>query len=122
MPALEVSPSSYSFGEILSGSAAIGLITVTNTGTADLTFMNTGTINGSMFDILSTTCTNTLSTQTSCQVEVQFAPTTSGHFTGSINFASNAGSVEVLLQGIGVFYEPIMDIDPSTYFFENTQI
>lgn len=42
---------------------------------------------------------------------MQFAPTASGHFTGSIGFASNVGFVEVVLQGAGIDTTPPVSDD-----------
>ena len=93
------------FGSLGSGYTSTATIVVNNTGQVPLTFngapalTNTG---GAAFTVLSTTCGATLPVAESCQEVVQFAPTMSATYTGSLAF--NFGELatqSVILLGAG---------------------
>jgi len=97
--------SSYSFGDAVRGASATRVFTLSNTGNVGLVFGATpATTTGAPYTVASTTCASlTLAPGQTCQVSVQFNPTSIGTFN---NFALNvnagaAGSQSLSLHGRG---------------------
>lgn len=102
-PKLTVSASTLSFGSHPVNSSATQSLTLTSSGTETLT-VNSATITGSGFSIVSGSLPATLSPNQQLTLQVQFAPTASGSDTGSLTIRSNSstGSTKtVSLRGTG---------------------
>jgi len=100
---ISVNPGSLSFGNVSDGSSAAQGFTVTNTGNSSVAISGI-TATGAGYSLLSGTGAVTLSPNQSTSVSVQFAPSTAGAATGSVNILSNAkGSVSsVALSGAAI--------------------
>jgi hypothetical protein len=100
---ISVNPGSLSFGSVADGSSAAQGFTVTNTGNANVAISGV-TATGAGYSIVSGAGAVTLSPNQSTSVSVQFAPSTAGAVSGSVNIRSNAtGSASsVALSGSGV--------------------
>ncbi len=100
---ISVNPGSLSFGNVSDGSSAAQGFTVTNTGNSNVAISGI-TATGAGYSLLSGAGAVTLSPNQSTSVSVQFAPSTAGAVSGSVNILSNAkGSVSsVALSGTGI--------------------
>lgn len=112
---LSFNPTSLNFGNVATGSTPTATVTVTATG-GTVTFSSI-TASGSPF-----TCTagcSTSSTSTNFTVTIQFAPSSTGTFTGSLTFTDSAtGSPQTYaLTGAGVPSGGSLSCLPSTVNF-----
>ena len=98
VPILGVTPASYAFGILLTGTIAQASFTITNGGTSLLT----GTASGASgpFTIVSGS-PYSVPSNGSGTVVVQFAPTGLGTYSNSLIFASNGGYSTNLVTGTG---------------------
>ena len=107
-PALGVSPLSVTFPNTTVGilSAPIG-VTVTNTGTAPLTFSGPITV-GAPFAVANGCPVSpaTLAVSASCNLNVTFQPAVPGAQTGVLSIASDGGTQSVSLAGTGQVIPP----------------
>ena len=92
----------YTFSDTQVGSASLVSVTMTNTGTARAdSIVDTGVLAapfryvGGNYPGTGGTCADSLSTNATCTLKVEFAPTTGGSFTSkiSINYADAQGEV-----------------------------
>jgi hypothetical protein len=96
------------FGSVNVGASAAQTVTVTNSGTANLTVGAVGSSNplAAPFSLSNDTCSNqTIAPSASCTMTVRFAPTATGSFTDSFTIPSNdaaKSSVPVNVSGTGV--------------------
>jgi hypothetical protein len=99
-PQLTVSAASLSFGSLMVNTAATQSLTLTSTGTSPVT-VNSATITGSGFTIVSGSLPVSLNPTESVTLQVQFDPTTAGTATGQITISSNSstGSTTVVTLG-----------------------
>jgi hypothetical protein len=99
-----LSPTSLAFATQKAGTtSAAKTVTVTNSGSATLTF-TTITLTGQADDfVLSKTCASTLAASASCTLSVSFNPVSAGNKSASVSIADNAsGSPQaVALTGTG---------------------
>ena len=102
-PAISVTPSSLSFGEIVVGSTSQAQsVSVRNTGTANLTFTSVNTTNAVFTRV--NACPASLAPSATCTISVTFAPTTVGAFAANlviVTNASNTPTVTVAMSGTG---------------------
>jgi hypothetical protein len=101
---LGVSPTSLSFGSITTGtSSAPQMVTITNTGNANVTISQVS-VTGTGYSVTGGSTPVTLSPSQNLALTVVFNPTLAGAFSGSISITSNAtGSLPtVTLSGTGV--------------------
>jgi len=107
LPAATLSGPSLSFGNQVVGTATgAQSVTVTNSGTANLTIAKAtiGGANASDFAISTDTCSGaTVILGGTCSVSVTFAPAASGTRSASLSFADNAAGNQqsVSLSGTG---------------------
>jgi hypothetical protein len=98
-PVVSFSAAQIDFGnQTLAGLYQPRTVTLTNTGTANLTFSSLA-LSGAGFSLVTPTpCTSPLAASAHCDIQVQFAPTTAGaNYTGTITLTSNAaGSPHVV--------------------------
>ncbi|WP_161784324.1 choice-of-anchor D domain-containing protein [Aquabacterium sp. NJ1] len=123
-PSASVSTKNLSFGSIVVGaSAASQSVTVSNGGTANLSFsaIATGT---SEFPITGGTCTTaaTVAPGASCTVGIGFKPTAAGARSGSLTITNNgSGSpLAVALSGTGIAANPVAQVSPGSLSFSQT--
>jgi hypothetical protein len=96
------------FGTVLDGLTSDQTVTVSNTGSADLTV---GTISGpaAPFSIVSNNCTSPIAPGGSCTLTVRFAPTAAGPFNDTFDIPSDDPStptVTVSVSGTGLNNPP----------------
>jgi hypothetical protein len=119
-PLVSLSTAGLSFAnQLINTSSASQVETVTNTGSANLTFstVTIGGTNPSDFAKSADTCTGvTVTPNNACTVSVTFTPSATGSRSASLNFADNAsGSPQtVSLTGIGI---PFAQVSPSSVTF-----
>jgi hypothetical protein len=107
-PAFSASPSPLAFGNQTQGTTSSAMtLTVTNTGTADMTIttVTPGGTNMADFTIGADACANeTVPAGKTCTVSVQFAPSTTSSESATLTFADNASDSPqiVNLTGTGV--------------------
>ena len=105
--AVTIFPTGLTFPAQMSGSTSTAqTITLTNTGTGNLTFSGAPTVSGPFAIVASgTTCSivNPVAVAGTCTVAVTFTPTSGGSASGSLSFSDNApGSPQsVALSGTG---------------------
>lgn len=121
---LTVSPSALDAGSATVGSKTNSSVTLSNTGTADLTIAVI-TVAGSPFGISGIATPAIISAGQSVVMGVTFAPTAAGTDTGSISIVSNdpASPATIALSGTGTS-APVghLTLNPSTLTFGNVQV
>src|SRR3989454_1046857 len=88
-PQLSVTPTSVSFGNAVVGTTNTQTITLTNSGTADLTISH-ATVTGAGNDTAATEISPPPPPDPPPTLSVQFAPTATGSVSGSVSLVSNA--------------------------------
>jgi len=117
-PTDTLSPLSLTFagtqiGQVSSAQA----VTLTNTGGVPLTGISVTASSG--FEV-SNGCTTQLAANSSCSLEVQFAPTTTGSQNGSLTVTDSLTTQTVGLSGVG-FAPGVISVSPSSLTFSNQQ-
>lgn len=100
---LSLDATSLNFQDVSLNSPAFQPVTLTSTGTEPVT-VSASSLNGNGFSISGIAFPLTLSPNQSTTLNVKFAPTTSGPFTGTLSFTSNSTSsttATVTLSGTG---------------------
>ncbi len=126
-PEVTLSPNTLDFGSVTEGtSSAAKSVTVTNSGSADLTFAAgavavTGT-NSADFSITADTCSGaTVTAGTTCSVSVVFTPSAANSESATLNFADNAASSPqaVTLTGTGLTSNVTAALSPTSLTFSS---
>jgi Abnormal spindle-like microcephaly-assoc'd, ASPM-SPD-2-Hydin len=102
IPAATVSPTSLSFGIVLTNSSSTRVVTLTSTGTTSLLITGiaiAGTAAGSFSQ--SSTCGGSLQSGQQCTITVVFRPATIGLLSATLQITTNAGLISVGLSGTG---------------------
>src|SRR5207245_1961949 len=120
-PQLSVTPATVSFGNVLVGTTGVQNLTLTNSGSANLTIAQ-GSVTGAGFSISGLTFPLTLPPGQSSTFSVQFAPTTTGSASGGISLVSDAPNSPstIALSGTGV--QPQLSIRPPSVNFGNVVV
>ena len=115
---LSVTPSSASFGSVVSGNTNSQTIQVKNSGTASLT-ISQATVTGTGFSLSGLAIPTTLGPGQSGNFNVQFAPKAAGSVSGSVSIVSNAPNspATVALSGTGVAASSTISVNPSSLSF-----
>lgn len=101
VPSASVSATSVAFGNTQIGSTRIVPLFVTNTGVGSIVVNSPSITGNTAFTIGTNTCT-TLPAGASCQINLQFAPTTASLVTASLSISTDvAGGFTVPLSGTG---------------------
>jgi hypothetical protein len=103
-PVVTLSSSLLSFATTsVDSTSAVGLVTLTNTGTVPLTFTRNFVVSGPFAFGGKGTCAMTVAAQASCTISAVFKPTATGASAGAVTLTDNAGSgTQVLtLSGTG---------------------
>jgi len=100
---LVFSPSSANFGNVTVASSKTISISITNTGTAAVTFSKESLV-ANMYTVSGLTLPSSLGAGKTMTISVNFTPSSPGTFSGYILFGSNASNAQVQygLSGIGV--------------------
>jgi Abnormal spindle-like microcephaly-assoc'd, ASPM-SPD-2-Hydin len=95
-----LSPSSLSFGQVPDNSTSAALpVQFTNPGSTAVPISSVSAT--SPFVIASNSCGASIAANSSCQIEIAFAPTQTGQATGLLTFTDGAGTQTVDLSGTG---------------------
>ena len=119
-PVVLLSASTLSFGsQVVNSTSAAQTVTLTNTGTAALTF---GSIAATASFAQSNTCGSSVAVGGICTISVTFTPTTAGSTVGSITIPDNAANTPqtIALSGTGVT-APIATLSPGSVTFTTSQ-
>ncbi len=114
---LTLNPTQLTFGSVTVGSNQESTVTISNTGTADLT-LNQATLSGAGFTMSNMALPLTLHAGNSTSATVTFAPTSSGSFSGSVTFTTTGaqGNVSLPISGTGVTAGQLSDAPSSMAF------
>jgi len=115
---LSVTPSSASFGSVVTGNANSQTIQMKNSGTASLTVSQVAAT-GSGFSVSGVSLPFTLGPGASSTFNVQYAPTAAGAVNGSVSIVSNAPNspAAVSLSGTGVAATYTLSVNPGSLSF-----
>lgn len=116
-PGIQVNPTTLNFGNQSVGiTSGVQSVTVTNNGSAPLTFSSI-TPSGDFVVAGTGTCGTTLAASASCTIDVTFTPTLIGLRNGNLTITTNApgGPQVVALSGTGT--SPAVQITPSSLDF-----
>ena len=122
-PTLSLSGTSIDFGSVVSGQTGSGSITLSNTGTANLS-VTALTAPTAPFALTGGTCGATpitLAPAASCTLTYSFSPTSASPSNQSIAVTSNGGNPSFSLQGTGVG-APVAALSASALNFGNVAI
>lgn len=118
-PQLSTSPASLDFGDVTVNQSDSLPVTISNSGTADLTISNIVAPNPP-FTLASATCSEgaTLVPGESCGITVSFAPTQTGTASGTLRVETDGGNDDIALSGNST-PEPVpaIAVDPDTVNF-----
>ena len=100
---LAASATSFSFGNVASGSSSPQTLTLTNTGTAAVT-ISQAAVTGAGFSVVGGMSSVSIAAGQNHAFQVQFAPQAPGSVTGNITVASDASDspLSISLSGTGV--------------------
>lgn len=118
-----LNPGQLSFGSVAVGSNQKSAVTISNSGTADLT-INQATLSGAGFTMSNMALPITLHAGNSTSATLTFAPTSAGTFSGSVAFATTGaqGNTSLALSGTGTAPTPgSLSPNPSSLAFGNVQ-
>ena len=113
---LGANPASLNFGTMTTGTTSSKKITLTNTGTASVNISAVSAI-GTGLKLSGITTPATLSSSQSATLDVTFAPSATGNFTGSISIVSNAGKSPLTIPVTAIGVQPGLTISPTTFNF-----
>jgi hypothetical protein len=107
-PGLDISPSSYDYGQVQVDQTASTTFTIHNTGGRGTGALSVQLEGSSQFTITSDSCSGSgLGPYRSCAVEVQFAPTAADSSTGTLTVsARRADAVSAPISGTGFVPAP----------------
>lgn len=122
--AVSFSPGSLTFGSngarIAVSTSQSQVDTVTNSGSASLSFGATAVSGGSAFSVGADTCSGqTLAPGTSCKVTVRYAPSEAGADSGHVSFPDDAPGSPQSLQLSGFAGVPTAQLTPNSLSFDD---
>lgn len=136
---LTLNPSAVNFGNVKIGTSQTTDVTLSNTGSTDLT-ISQATLSGVAFSMGNLTLPLTLAPGASTSLSVTFAPIGTGSFSGSVTFTSDAAAQSkaqgkksqakaqpaettvLALNGNGVNPQGTLSANPTSIAFGNVQI
>jgi hypothetical protein len=115
---ISLTPSTASFGSVVTGNTNSQTIQIKNSGTANLT-ISQATITGAGFSLGGLALPQTLAPGQSGSFNVQYAPQTAGAANGSVSIVSNAANspATVALSGTGVAATYTISVKPGSLSF-----
>jgi hypothetical protein len=123
-PAIQVSPSSISFGNNVVGSTLSRALVISNTGTSALTISQATPTGSSPFGVSGLSLPLSVNPGQQVTVTVTFLPTTTGPVSGSLSIVSNAPTspTSVGLSGTGVAAILLLGANPTTLAFGSVNL
>jgi hypothetical protein len=118
---LSASTSSVSFGNAMVGSTMSQTLTLTNSGTGSVT-ISQAAITGTGFSFSGCSGTVTVAAGQSMPLSVNFAPTSVGSATGSLNIVSNASNSPATISLSGTGIQPQISVTPASASFGNVMV
>src|SRR6185437_10481538 len=114
-------PATVNFGSVLTGTSSAPVsVTINNASTATVPIDSVG-ISGP-FSIVSNSCgTTSLAAQSSCQIQIDFAPSQEGAATGTLSINDGEGLQTVALQGTGAS-APTDSLSSTSLVFPDTAV
>ncbi len=117
---LIISPSSYSFGNVVLGTSSTATFTVTNTGSTATSSSFQPMVIGldaPHFSVTSSSCTGSLAPGGTCAVSLRFTPFVAGVKMATLLVSvSSGGSALATLTGVGVL-PATLEVTPTTFSF-----
>ena len=119
-PAIQVNPTSITFGNVVAGSNVSQALIISNTGTATLTITQI-TVNGATFTTSGYTLPVSVSAGQQTTITVSFLPTAVGAVSGNLSIVSNAPTspTSVGLSGSGIAATFTLGMNPTSLDFGN---
>src|SRR6266481_874659 len=118
---LSIAPSSVSFGNVTVGTANAQTVTLTNSGTANLS-ISQGSVTGAGFGMSGLTFPFSLAPGQSSTFNAQFAPTAAGSASGSVSIGSNAYKTPTVASLTGSGTLAALSPNPSSFTFGNVLV
>lgn len=122
-PQLTPSPTSVSFGSVITGNSNSQTVTLTNGGNASLTITQAN-VTGTGFSSNGLSLPKTIAAGGNTTFNVVFAPTTAGSASGSVSLVSNAPNspLAIPLTGTGTASTATLTATPSSLAFGNVNV
>jgi hypothetical protein len=120
-PIVTLTPTSLTFvGQVLGGTSAAQVVTLSNTGSAALSISSI-TVSGDFAQL--NTCGSSVAPGFSCKISVSFTPTALGNRYGSLTITDNASNSPqtVILSGTGLA-APVVTLSTSSLTFASQSI
>ena len=116
-PGMSATPSSVSFGSVPDGTTSTQVVTLKNTGSANLV-VSSESVTGAGFSVTGFAA-QTLAPNASMTFNAVFSPTSDGSATGNISVATNLPSSPTAIPLSGTGTQPGISITPSSVAFGN---
>jgi hypothetical protein len=120
-----LNPTQLTFGSVAVGSNQKSTVTISNTGTSDLS-INQATLSGAGFTMSNMALPMTLHAGNSTSATLTFAPTSAGSFSGTVAFTTTGaqGNVSLPLSGTGTSggTPGSLTANPTSLAFSNVQV
>ena len=122
-PGVSLSPASINFGSLVNGQSKSQVVTITNTGTANLTISQMNAI-GAGVSVSGISTPLTIGAGQSGTLSVQFAPQSAGTLNGSVSLTTNASSIPatIAVSGSSVTATTTLSANPAAIAFGNVNV
>ena len=119
-PAIQVSPTSINFGNVVTGTSLSQALVISNTGTATLTITQV-TVTGAAFSASGFSLPLNVNAGQNSTITVAFLPTSVVSVSGNVSIVSNAATspTSVALSGSGIAPNLTLGISPGSLSFGN---
>jgi hypothetical protein len=117
-PGLSLTPTSASFGSVVTGNTNSQTVQIRNSGTSSLT-VSQATVTGAGFTLSGLAVPLTLTPGQSGNFNVQYAPQSAGSVSGGVSIVSNAANspATVALSATGVLASHTISVNPASLSF-----
>ena len=117
-PGLSLTPTSASFGSVVTGNTNSQTVQIKNSGTSSLT-VSQATVTGAGFTLSGLAVPLTLTAGQSANFNVQYAPQSAGSVSGAVSIVSNAPNspATVALSATGVAATHTISLNPASLSF-----
>jgi len=117
-PGLSLTPTSASFGSVVTGNTNSQTVQIKNSGTSSLT-VSQATVTGAGFTLSGLALPLTLSPSQTGNFNVQYAPQSAGSVSGGVSIVSNAPNspATVALSATGVLASHTISVNPGSLSF-----